>query len=228
MEKNILIVNFNTNKLTQCCIKSINKTTPDCHIYVFDNSDKEPFENIFDNVEVIDNTQGHIINFEQELAKYDLLYDYGTELNNFASLKHTMTIDKFIDFVEGGFVLMDSDVLVKKDISGLFDENIAYAGQTGSYQGVPKLLPFICWLNPKEYGLRYFNERKCYGIRFNKKPVYYDTGASFLEAAKGLPHKDINYKDYILHYEAGSYVRGDAGRRISSQQWLKNNEDLWK
>lgn len=65
MQKRVLIVNFNTQLLTECCINSVNKFVPGCKITVFDNSDKEPFSNIFNNVEVIDNTRGQVINFRE-------------------------------------------------------------------------------------------------------------------------------------------------------------------
>jgi GT2 family glycosyltransferase len=62
---NIMIVNFNTQILTDICIQSINKHTKNTNIYVFDNSDKQPFINTFGNVTVLDNTNGQIINFEE-------------------------------------------------------------------------------------------------------------------------------------------------------------------
>ena len=40
---NICIVHYNTPLLTEYLIKSINKFTPNSKIYIFDNSDKEPF-----------------------------------------------------------------------------------------------------------------------------------------------------------------------------------------
>lgn len=40
---NILIVHFNTPRLTECLVKSINKFTPNSNIYIFGNSDEFPF-----------------------------------------------------------------------------------------------------------------------------------------------------------------------------------------
>ena len=52
---NVLIVNYNTTNLTTACVKSIIKSTPDVKIYIFDNSDKEPFECNYSNVTILDN-----------------------------------------------------------------------------------------------------------------------------------------------------------------------------
>lgn len=49
--KTVVIVNYNTQSLTDCAIRSLNKHTPGCRVVVFDNSDRTPFENTFDNVE---------------------------------------------------------------------------------------------------------------------------------------------------------------------------------
>ena len=62
---NILIVHYNTPKLTECLIKSINKQTPDSKIFIFDNSDKLPFTYRQDNIEYIDNTKSQIIDFDE-------------------------------------------------------------------------------------------------------------------------------------------------------------------
>ena len=44
MKKNVAIVHFNTPELTRATILSLWKHTPDCHVTVFDNSDRRPFE----------------------------------------------------------------------------------------------------------------------------------------------------------------------------------------
>ena len=63
MKKNIVIVHYNTPLLTSCLVRSINRFVENAVIYIFDNSDKYPFTAEFDNVTIIDNTKGQIINF---------------------------------------------------------------------------------------------------------------------------------------------------------------------
>lgn len=58
MNKQFVIVNYNTPQFIEKLIMSINKFVKDAHITVFDNSDKLPFVNTFDNVKVVNNTNG--------------------------------------------------------------------------------------------------------------------------------------------------------------------------
>ena len=66
MKKNIVIVHYNTPYLTECLVRSINLFVEDAIIYIFDNSDKKPFTAEFDNVTILDNTKGQIINFDKD------------------------------------------------------------------------------------------------------------------------------------------------------------------
>ena len=163
MTKNVLIVNYNTTLLTQCCIRSVNKTTPGCKIYVFDNSDKEPFVNIFDNVEVIDNTKGQIINWNEWKKKFIGNKRTKGVRNNYASAKHCYTVEKCIEMFDDNFVLLDSDVLIKKDITGFFNETYVYVAETRNQVGgkLMRVCPFICFINVKlckEKDIHFFNE----------------------------------------------------------------------
>ena len=72
---NILIVHYNTPHLTECLVKSINKfVSYECTIYIFDNSDKDPFTAKFDNVTIFDNTKGQIIDFDGQFARKGVLF----------------------------------------------------------------------------------------------------------------------------------------------------------
>ena len=64
----VAIVHYNTPELTEAAIRSVWKHTPGCRITVFDNSDKREFR-YKDDVAVIDNTRGQIIDFEMMLSK---------------------------------------------------------------------------------------------------------------------------------------------------------------
>jgi len=211
MEKNVCIVNFNTPELTSAAILSLWKNTPDAKVTVFDNSDTRPFP-AMDGVTIIDNTKGQIIDFDEFLSRFP---DKKQTRNEWGSAKHTYTVDRLFDYFPEGFVLMDSDVLVRKDISCFFDKDYACCGEVGddhksSYPRVPRLFPFVCWLNVpvlKENGIHYFDNARNWLLTSNRSVSYYDTGASFIEDVirAGLSIKEININEYIVHLGSGSW-----------------------
>ena len=69
MNKNILIVHYNTPELTTATVLSIRKHTPGCRIIIFDNSNMRPFP-AMEGVEIIDNTRRQVIDFDKWLAGY--------------------------------------------------------------------------------------------------------------------------------------------------------------
>lgn len=235
--KNVLIVNFNTQKLTDGCIRSVNKHTPGCHIFVFDNSDKEPFVNTFDNVEVIDNTKGWIINFEKWLEGYPKRTKSAGKANNWASAKHAYTIEKCMEILEEPFLLLDSDVLIKKDVSNLFDNSICYNGEiTHQKNKIERVFPHICFINTpvcKKNEIHYFDEKYMHGLRVTIKGDGYDTGAALFLSAKtaNIEHGEIKCDEYALHYKAGSWTEGadksQKTKHVSVDEWLEKNRDLW-
>lgn len=226
---NVLIVNYNTQKLTDACICSVNKTTTDARIFVFDNSDIEPYKNTYDNVTVLDNTKSQIVDFNEILDKYKNKTSYGAE-SNFGTLKHTVSVDKCFDLIEGGFILLDSDVLVKKDLSDLLDETCVYVGDV-FVNGLSKKLrlsPHICFINTKmakDNKIRYFDEKRIVGL--SKNGDEYDTGSSFYFDSKHLKNKKINENDYIVHYGAGSWINLTSVKKSSVDSWLKTHKRLW-
>jgi len=222
MEKKVVIVNFNTPALTRAAVLSVLKHTPDCEVTVFDNSDKYPFEHM-DGVWYIDNTKGQIIDFDEFLSKFP---KKTKTQNNWGSAKHCLTIQKLWDYYAEGFVIMDSDALVKRDISCFFDESVAFVGETGRAEEkhMMRALPYLCWINVpmcRSNGVLYFDEKRSWKLRPKEK--LYDTGASFLEdcEGKGLPVKEVNLDDYIVHFGCGSYKDKD------STQWLEQYKDLY-
>ena len=82
MKKNIVIIHYNTPHLTECLVRSINLFVKDAVIYIFDNSDKLPFTATFDNVTVIDNTKGQLINFDEWLKNYPGRFNSGGKRNH--------------------------------------------------------------------------------------------------------------------------------------------------
>lgn len=228
MNKNILIVNFNTTFLTQCCIKSVNKHTPGCKIYVFDNSDKEPFINIFNNVTVFDNTKGEIIDFEKWLSLYPKRNSSMGKSNNYASAKHCYTVERGMELIGENFLLLDSDVLLKKDISELFDERYVYVGDNELWRSIRRVIPYICFINVKmckEKGIHYYDEHYMHGLYVTVEGDRYDTGANFYISAKNFPHKDIKCSDYIEHLHGASWRTSVYN---TAEAWLEKNKELWE
>lgn len=217
MEKIVCTVNFNTPELTSAAIRSVFKHTPDCRIVVIDNSTTICMEYDDERVEVLDNTKQQIIDFDSMLACYPLKRK--STSNHWGSAKHCYTIQKMFDIIGRGFVLMDSDALVKKDISDLFDDRYVWVGKTYQDTGrklseIGRLLPFICYINVpmcKSADIHYFDYTRNFRLGTGGKNNYYDTGASFLEdtlKAK-LPYKEVDIYDYIIHLGGGSYREKD-------------------
>ena len=223
---NVLIINYNTQKLTNACICSVNKFTPDATIYVFDNSDKEPFVNTHKNVQVLDNTKSQIIDFNTILNKYENKTSYGAK-SNFGTLKHCLSVDKCFDLINDNFILLDSDVLVKKDLTEIYDDKYIYVGDVFS-EGLSKnlrLSPHVCFINvnkSKENNIRYFDEKRIVGL--SKEGDDYDTGSSFYFDTVNFDSRKIKERDYIIHFGAASWSRKDAS---SINTWLKNHSILW-
>lgn len=231
-DRTVVIINFNTQKLTEAAIRSLENHTLGCRIVVFDNSDKEPFVNTFSNinVKVVDNTKGQHIDFEKMLAEYP--DKYPTPENNYGSAKHCMTIDYCFELFPDGFLLMDSDVLVKKDVSPLFDASCAWVGNVEIHSNranckLPRVLPYLCYINVpllRKYGVRYFNRDKMWALSHRYPDMWYDTGCWFYEECHrlSLPESHVNINDYILHLRHGSWISSEQ------DEWLDVHRDLWE
>lgn len=224
--RNVAIVNYNTKKLTEAAIKSLMKFTPGCSVFVFDNSDKGAFKTSLPNVKVIDNTKGQLIDFDKELEKYPDKWERDVKKSNYGSMKHTMSVDMLMDMIPDGFVLMDSDVLLKKDISPLWDERCACIGSEEVKHNVPLLMPFACYLNVpmlRDKGIHYYNGEKMWALNSREHDQYYDTGAWLLEEVRrnGLPVRYVNIWDFVIHLGHGSW------RGQNSDKWLEENKVLF-
>ena len=227
---NILTVHYNTPFMIEYLVRSVRKYT-DCTIFVFDNSDAEPFTKSIPGVEVIDNTHGQVFDMNVLLSHYP---DRKAGLfSSFGSAMHTKSVDECMNIIPEGFILMDSDVLVKKDFTWIWDERFAWAGEMkndgpeGIY--VTRLLPFLCYINAPmclKHGIRYFNGEWMWNLS-NKKPNrFYDTGAWFLRDTldKGLPHQGFIVNDYVEHFSHGSH----DFLNIDIYDWIAEHKNLWQ
>lgn len=230
MKKNFVIVNFNTQQFTEKLIMSINKFVQDAHIYVFDNSDKCPFVNTFDNVNIIDNTKSQIINFEKFLNRYPKRFCSSAKTNNWASAKHCYTIQKCIDMIDDNFMLLDSDVLIKRDVSELFDDDCIYVSEVLTQgNGLKRVAPFLCYINVqmcKQNNICYFDERYMHGLS-NSRCDMYDTGGAFYINSQNYKHKDININDYAIHYGHGSWVKNGYTYQLTPDEFFEKYKDCW-
>ena len=260
MKKTIAIIHFNTPELTEACILSIRKHGCQWPVVVFDNSaditapagtngndPKEdtiikarPFRQKMRGVKVIDNTKGQVIDFEQFLSLYpDRNPQVGVYKSSvWGSAKHIVTVQKLWELLPDGFILVESDTLVKRDITELWKEQYSFCGyvqrnQNGNRFKVPRILPMLCYMNvPKltKEGARYFDPDRCWGLKAdaNLRGNWFDTGACLLDDVLRMRprlvglHVDIRL--FIEHYGGGSWHQGDLQRQSA---WLKQHEALW-
>ena len=222
----IAFVHYNTPELSGALVRSIRKWTPDARITVFDNSDRKPFPET-EGVTIYDNTRAQIIDFDAFLERFPRRKL--DEKSNFGSVKHTMSVDWLFDVLTDGFVLLDSDVLLKRDVSEIADPSVSWCGQLGhglvfAYGRFrPRALPFVCWLNvpmAREHGIRYFDETRTWKL---EPTMFYDTGASFyLDCRRfDLPERQICWEDYAVHFKGGSWDDRDP------TQFLWENRALY-
>ncbi len=231
--KTVLIVHYNTQKLTVAAIRSLLRTTPDCEVVIFDNSNVRPFERRAVEglpVKVLDNTCGQIINFKRWL---DTFPDKApSPENDYASAKHCKSVDICFDLLPDGFVLMDSDVLVKQGITSFFDSSCAWVGTPKMHKSrygirVPRVQPFLCYINVpmlREHGVRYCNDQKMWSLSHRVPDMGYDTGCWFYEdcRTKGLSDREVDINDYILHLGHASWQDKEASA------WLREHKALWQ
>ncbi len=229
--------NFNGTRLTNACVKSIIKNCglPDFKIVILDNSDKEKFvleDGIDTNVvEVLDNTEGQYIDFQEVVEKYGGEIDQSV-VSGYANLRHAYGIQFLIDrSPTSDFVLFDNDTILKKKIDFIDNRYISISGFQNPYmnKGVlrkQRFLPFIQYFNKKmmnDYKVCYFNSRK---IMNGNGPhaMEYDTGSSFAEAVteKFLPFKIINVPDYIEHLMGASWAKVH-----DESAFLEKNKDYY-
>ena len=239
----VAIIHYNTPELTRACIGSLiyNGGVEDrLHIVVFDNSDEKPF-GFAGGVTVIDNTQGQVIDFDEELAKFpDRDMTIGCAKGcEFGSAKHMMTVQKLWELIPQGFVLMESDVLIKKSIANLWQTEYATVGHNQLAQpqnpfGIGRICPMLCYMNVPlltKHGAKYFDEKRTYGLlpggRENRNN-WYDTGAVLFEdivnTKPWLRGKHVDIKELVEHFGSASWRKND---KAAHQQWIDAHSHLF-
>lgn len=228
-QRDIAIVHYNTPELTQATVKSIFKTMPDVDITIFDNSDRKPFACEMEGVSVMDNTRGQILDFDAFLDRYP---NKVRSVNNWGSPKHIYTIEHLWDVFPNDFLLMDSDVLVKRDLSPFFVRYPVTRPWAGEVHWHPtnntttRLLPYCLWMNVRHCranGIHFFSADRC--DKLVAGPLWHDTGASFWEdcTAANMWGREIAINDYIEHLAMGSFNRSEK----AANDWLEKHRTLW-
>ena len=164
--KTICIVHYNTPELTRAAVLSIRRHGGEGYrVVIFENScDAEladgksrkarPFADVLKDdamrkalgeVEIIDNSRGQLVDFEEELARWPKKKkDSEERLAHFGSAKHMMSVEWLIQHIEGPFILADSDILLKGNINDLWDETAAACGFIDSGFTLREHLPHCC------------------------------------------------------------------------------------
>ena len=252
-KKTVATINFNTPELVEAAIMSLRKHGGDGYdVVVFDNSTDvdfpamdgfpvrkmkaRPFTKKMKGVRVINNRKGQVIDFQKLLAEYPDKNQRHSLCNDWGSTKHIWTVQKLWELLPEGFVLMESDILLKKSIDNFFDERYSVVGycqkaQPSNRFQIGRMLPMLCWMNVPmltREGARYFDPERSWMLwpGEDDRRNWFDTGACLLDdimkmrpRLKGL-HVDI--RDYVVHLGSGSWQTKDA------KAWLELHKDLWK
>ncbi|MBR3467878.1 MAG: hypothetical protein IKH15_11760 [Bacteroidales bacterium] len=226
-----LVVHYNTQELTEAAVLSLWKHTPSARVTVFDNSDRRPFDasRLGGRLSVIDNTTGQVVEWEGWLRQFPRR---GQTNNDYASAKHCYSVELCMDMFPGGFLLMDSDILLRRDVSPLCDPSQAVTGEIGRAShpkrgGLMRFMPMLCFVNTpllRAAGASFFNPSKMWALTDRQPDCWYDTGAWLLESVlrAGLPHRTFALSDYALHFGHGSWKN-----KQDPMVWLRENSRLW-
>ena len=240
MKQAIGIVHCNTPELTEACILSLRKTGCDWPVVVLDNSDARPLKCRMKGVKRIDNTKGRVLDFDAMLEGIgEKCWDMA-KMSVWGSFKHTVSVQKLWEVLPDGFILVESDVLLRRDVRELWQEQFAAVGrvqwhQKGNQFDVPRMLPFLCYMNVPllvANGARYYDPSRCWGVAGSSREVrgnWYDTGAAMLEdIVKTKPQlvaRNVKtLEEWFCHYAGGSWRKNDLRRQA---EWLKQYERLW-
>ena len=247
----VAMIHFNTPEITEAAVQSIRKHGGERYeIVIFDNSadstttlgtnHARPFTAKLPGVTVIDNTKGQVIDFDKFLAEYpDRNPSVGIYQSSvWGSAKHIVTVQKLWELLPEGFVLMESDIMIKKPIDEFFREEYSFVGfvqqhQKGNPFDVPRIMPMLCWMNVPmltREGARYFDPDRCWGLKAdrNDRGNWMDTGACLLDEVlkkrprlKGL-HVDIRL--FVEHYGGGSWKQDNLNAQMA---WINSHRQLW-
>lgn len=237
--RNVCIIHFNTPELTEAAILSLRRHGGENYnVFVFDNSNERPFTAKMNGVTVFDNTQGQFFDWAQWLLQFPER-NPSAGVNNWGSDMHMVSVQMLFDLVPDGFLLMDSDVLLKANVDFMFREDQCAVGhiqqpQPGNYMKLGRLVPMLCYINVpmcRKCKLNYFDPHRSWMLHpnFHDRRNWYDTGASFLEDLRSHRHgacgRRIDIRPLMEHYKCGSWRQHDIKEQA---EWLSKHRDLWE
>lgn len=239
LKRTVAIVHFNTPELTEATILSLRKHGgEDYEVVIFDNSTERPFKKKMKGVKVLNNTKGKYLNFDKELEKYPEKDEaYGCAPGcHFGSDKHMMSVQKLWELLPDGFLLMDSDILLKQDVDFMFQEDQCCVGHICKCSGpeeIERLAPMLLYINVPMCvagGARFFDPNRAWALHqgMGDPRNFWDTGAAFLDDIRRLKPqchgKRIDIRPLIEHYGSGSWFKNDMS---AQRAWLNQYRDLW-
>ena len=243
--RNVLIVNFNTPEMVEAAILSLRKHGGEAYeVTVFDNSDSRPFTKKMQRVSVLDNSLGQLIDLDAEIRKFpERSRRMGNaHVGDFPSVRHMLSVQWYMDHFDGeGFLLMDSDILIRTNVDFMFWEGQCAVGhvQTWERAGNPgqkdRLVPILCYIGVKkckECGVRYFDPDRTFALHKDGEANaenWYDTGSSFLYEIRshknGACGKGIDIRELMFHYGSASWQRTGLQAQL---EWLEQHKECWK
>jgi hypothetical protein len=134
--------------------------------------------------------------------------------------------------------LLDSDVLLKRDISELWRPDCIFVGEvvTQPRSTVKRVLPYVCFINSdacKKNNVHYFDENRMHGLMCNriiKAADNYDTGGAFYYNCGNLPRSYVKTENYVEHYSGGSWKEVKEmkyAHKLSPTQWIAKYSKFW-
>ena len=251
-DRTVCTVSFNNPELTEAAILSLRKHGgEDYRVVVWDNSadvtatdgtqmQARPFRKRMAGVTVIDNTQGQIIDFDS-VIKSRVTEEYGSAgYSRWGSAKHIMSVQRLWELVPQGFVLMESDTLLKQSIDHLFRPDLSAIGHVvldeSNAHAIERLSPLLCWLNVPMLtaaGARYYDPDRCWGLSKGGRTArgnHYDTGACLLEdirqnADLRANSRRIDIRPLMMHFNGGSWKPNSEQQKL---EWIEQNRSLWE
>ena len=240
--RNVAIIHYNTPELTEAAILSLRKHGgEDYKVTVFDNSDARPFRKKMKGVKRIDNTKGKVIDWDEFLMQFPArMPKIGCAKGCvFGSAKHMRTVQELWGILPDGFLLMESDILLRESVDHMFMKDKAVVGHVIEHQkdnpfAIGRIMPMLCYMNVPllvSAGARYFDPERTYGLHgeyWNAKN-WYDTGAVLLEDVKRLKPmlvgRNIDIRPLMVHYKSASWKRNVIEDQLA---WLEEHKELWK
>ena len=232
----VCIVHFNTPKLTSHCISSLLKHHPQARIVIFDNSSLRPFSapgGSAAGIEVINNTRAQILDFDSLIAQFPDKETGSTNKSKYGSYKHCCSVQWLMDHLDEPFLLMDSDVLIRKPVNTFCNTEYAFTARVACNTRkrfgleIYRAEPFLCYINTpmlRAAGVRYLNTDYMWALSHQSPNNRDDTGAWFLKDVTDhhLPYRDIDTTPYIAHFGHGSW------HATNYRQWLADHRTLWQ